>query len=244
MKLLLENWRIYLKENKAGVDPRMTEIAFNSMLAMSVFKDEETVSEAAVEGLNYVVSEASNPKPWIVQAFYDSLFAGGRTGFLSPYSIDNLAAMDLYLLDGHSAGFAIKDGDDIVSVHNNSDLRGLGRELIRKAMESGGRRLDHFDGFLSGLYRKYGFTDVYEIYQWSEEHRPAEWNYDPIEITNFATSVYADAIDKLIYKNPETLPNEEVEVIAEDEYGIEINPNLKYNSYKYGRPDVIFRKLE
>jgi len=104
--------------------------------------------------------------------------------------------------------------------------------------------LDHFDGFLSGLYRKYGFTDIYEIYQWDEQYRPAKWNYDSIDITNSATSVYAKAIDELIYEDPETLPNEEVPVQAEDEYDIEINPNLKYNSYKYGRPDVVFRRLE
>jgi hypothetical protein len=244
MKLLLENWREFLKENKIAVDPKMTEVALNSMMAISVFKDEEAMNEEATAELNYIVSEASEPNSEVIQDFYDSLFAGERSGFLSPYSIDELSLMDLYLLDGHNAGFAIKDGDDIVSVHNNSDLRGLGHEFMRKAKEVGGHRLDHFDGFLSGLYRKYGFTNIYEIYQWDEQYRPAKWNYDSIDITNSATSVYANAIDELIYEDPETLPNEEVGVQAEDEYDIEINPNLKYNSYKYGRPDVIFRRLE
>ena len=67
------------------------------------------------------------------------------------------------------------------------------------------------------------------------------WNYGiPIDITNSATSVYANAIDELIYEDPETLPNEEVGVQAEDEYDIEINRKSSRNdthSYKYGRPD-------
>ena len=151
--------------------------------------------------------------------------------------------MDLHLLENHNAGFAIKSGDDIVSVHNNSELRGLGSEFMRKAKEVGGARLDHFDGFLSGLYRKHGFTDVYEVYQWDEQYKPEKWNYDSINILNPSTSVYAEALDGLIFEDPDTLPNEKTEVVAEDNFNIAINPNLKFNSYKYGRPDVIMRKL-
>jgi len=100
MKLLLENWREFLNENKTTISPRMTEVALNSMMAMSVFKDEEAVNEAPTAELNYIVSEASEPNSEVVQDFYDSLFAGERSGFLSPYSIDELSLMDLYLLDG------------------------------------------------------------------------------------------------------------------------------------------------
>ena len=39
------------------------------------------------------------------------------------------------------------------------------------------------------------------------------------------------------------LPNEEIEVTAEDGFKITINPNLKYNQYLYGRPDVVMRRL-
>lgn len=47
----------------------------------------------------------------------------------------------------------------------------------------------------------------------------------------------------MIYDNPGTLPNEAVEAEAEDSFAVTINPKLKFNSYKYGRPDVIMRKL-
>ena len=243
MKLLLESWRKYLAESKVRVSDRLSEIASNSLSAMSVFADGAVLSEEETTKLEYEVSLAENPVGDVVSKFRDSLYAGKRSGFLSYYSPEELARMDLYLLKGHNAGFAIKDGDDIVSVHNNSALRGLGSEFMKKAKEVGGARLDHFDGFLSGLYRKYDFTDVYEIYQWDEQYKPERWNYDPIDVMDPATSVYAGALEDLIYEDPDTLPNEETEVAAEDSFEISINPNLKYNSYKHGRPDVIMRKL-
>ena len=60
---------------------------------------------------------------------------------------------------------------------------------------------------------------------------------------NPSTSVYAEALESLAHEDPNVLPNESVKVEAEDDLIIDINPNLKYNSYKYGRPDVIMRKL-
>jgi len=116
-------------------------------------------------------------------------------------------------------------------------LRGLGNEFMRKAKEVGGSKLDHFDGFLSGLYRQHGFTDVYEIYQWDEQYKPAGWNYDPVDITNEETSVYAKTIqDKYNV-------DKDMKVQAEDKFEIEINPANKVQQYRYGRPDVILRRL-
>jgi len=248
MKLLFENWRRFLKESKGEVSKELTEIAANTMSAMDVFRDEGegNISEAEAGQHEYIMSLASNPNPEVVEKFSESLYAGERAGFLSPYSIEELARMDLYLLDGQNAGFAIKDGDDIVSVHNNSGLKGLGGEFMRKAKEVGGARLDHFDGFLTGLYKRYGFTNVYEIYQWDEQYKPKAWMYEAVDVMNPNTSVYADALEGLAYEDPGVLPNEEEGIIPSgwtQEETVTINPNLKYNSYKHGRPDVIMRKL-
>ena len=165
MKLLFENWRRFLTEDVDGITKKIHEVKFNSTLALSVFRDQGNLTEAETRAFDYEFSLAENPDDNIVQRFYDSLYAGKRSGFLSPYFHNELRMMDLYLLKGQNAGFAIKDGDDIVSVHNNSELSGLASEFMKKSKEVGGARLDHFDGFLSGLYRKYGFTDVYEVYQ-------------------------------------------------------------------------------
>ena len=229
--------------DESNVTRRIEEIKFNSMSALSVFRDEGVLSEGESRDFEYEASLAENPNEEVVEKFHKSLYSGKRSGYLSYYSIDELRMMDLYKLKDHDAGFAIKDGDDIVSVHNNSDLSGLANEFMRKSKEVGGARLDHFDGFLSGLYRKHGFTDVYEIYQWNEEYAPAAWKFEKVDVMNPMTSVYADALDDLVYEDHTALPDEVVEVEAEDGLTIEINPDLKYNAYRYGRPDVIMRKL-
>jgi hypothetical protein len=243
MKIFMENWRRFLAESKEDVIDKIEEIRFNSAMALSVFRDEGALTEAEEEELDYEVSLAENPDEEIVKAFYDSLYGGQRAGFLSPYSHDELRMMDLYKLKGHNAGFAIKDGDDIVSVHNNSELSSLGRRFMRKAKDVGGRKLDHFDGFLSGLYRKHGFTEVYEIYQWDEQYAPDVWKFEKVNIMDPSSSVYAKALTPLVHDDPDALPNKPIEVEAEGGLKIDINPSLKHNSYKYGRPDVIMRRL-
>ena len=76
--------------------------------------------------------------------------------------------------------------------------------------------LDHFDGFLSGLYRKYGFTDIYEVYQWEEQYRPDAWTYDTVDVFNEKTSIYSEAMKSLLdgSSNPQgALPNEEIDCV-------------------------------
>jgi len=237
--------RLFEQESKSSSD-EFTETAFNSMTAAKVFNDGSLEEDQSQSSHELELSLPSDPNTDVIDRFYDSLYAGARSGFLSYYSKDELAAMHLYLIKGHNAGFALKGGNDIVSVHNNSELRGLGKFFMEAAKQKGGTMLDHFDGFLSGLYRKNGFTDVYEVYQWDEQYRPKQWTYDNVDIFNPQTSIYSEAMSQLNSDSSDAqgaLPNEEVEVIAEDGFKVKINPNLKYNQYLYGRPDVIMRRL-
>lgn len=236
MKKIFENWKTFLKEE--NINKAMDEASFNTQTAMSVFAD-ESINEQ-VGKFEYEYSLSSQPNPEVVKRFANSLYSGKRSGFLSYYDENELAAMDLYLIKGENAGFAIKDGDDIVSAHNNSSLRGLAPEFMRKAKEAGGRRLDHFDGFLSGLYREYGFGDVYEVYQWNEEYKPKGWNYDPVDIFNPDTSIYAYEGNIKEFANV----GKEVSLRTEDNFVVKAVPADKVNQYRYGRPDVILRRLK
>jgi hypothetical protein len=234
-----ENYKTLFEQEVKTGSGEFTETAFNSMMAASVFDGEEILQEQEAN-FEFEFSLPSNPNEEVIKRFYESLYAGQRSGFLTYYTEQELAKMHLYLIEGINAGFALKGGNDIVSVHNNSDTRGLGKYLINVAKEKGGTMLDHFDGYLSGLYRGLGFTDVYEVYQWDEHPK---------------TSIYSDAMaDLMAEQGPEadpstpstqqkSLPNEDIEVSAESGFKITINPNLKYNQYLYGRPDVIMRRL-
>lgn len=89
-----------------------------------------------------------------------------KAGTLSDYSLSDLAKMQLFMVEGHEAGYAIKDGDELVNLFNNSGVKGLGQWLAVHAIERGVRRGDHFDGMLTGFYQKLGFV---------EERREANW---------------------------------------------------------------------
>ena len=248
MKKILNEWRRFLAEqNKQGIKKdKFTETAANSISAMSVFGD-GVLGENTTK-LEFESSLESEKKEEFIDRFQKSLYSGERSSFLSYYSREELSKMNLVLVIGHNAGFALKGGDDIVSVHNNSSLRNIGRDLMNAAIQYGGNKLDHFDGFLSGLYRKLGFTDVYGVYQWDEQYAPENWSYEPVDVFNGNASIYAEPLNDLIHEDSpldpqQTLPNKKYEVEAEDNYKIAINPNTKYNDYRYGRPDIIFRKI-
>ena len=226
-------------------DGSLQKAAFNTMTSYSVFQSEMLEEDADQNQYAQYELEESTPanlNKEVVARFFDSLYAGKRSGFLTYYTLEDLAQMHLYLIKGHNAGFALKDGNDIVSVHNNSDLKGLGRFFMKAAKEKGGTKLDHFDGFLSGLYRKNGFVNVYEVYQWEEQYKPSSWSYDTVDILNPKTSIYASSLNDYSVENL-LMMNQPIKIQAESGYNVKIVPSLKFNQYRYGRPDVIFRSL-
>ncbi len=104
--------------------------------------------------------------------FLKSLKGSKHPNMLTPYSLEELRGMDCYTLPGYNIGFALKDHDgteeggsgqkgkvEIVAVHNNSHVGGIGKQLISAAIKNGGQVLDHFDGFLSPLYKGLGFEE-------------------------------------------------------------------------------------
>ena len=251
IKLILENWQKFLKENKNASEnqDKVKEVLFNTLSAQAAFEDSPTLSEAEEKSSNleFESSLAESPDMNIVKRFVNSLYSGKRSGFLSYYTEDELKEMNLFLVKGHDAGFAVKTDGDIVSVHNNSPLKGLASVFLNEAKKNGGSKLDHFDGFLSGLYRSHGFTDVYEVYQWDENYKPSTWTFEPVNILDPKTSIYAEAfatIENETYEMKELKhETEEVALTVEDDYKVTAKPSEKFNQYKYGRPDVVFRKL-
>ena len=76
------------KDNKSKEVDKIKEVKFNSTLALAVFRDEGALTEAEAGTLEYEMSLAENPDEEVVRGFQESLYGGGRTGFLSPYSFD------------------------------------------------------------------------------------------------------------------------------------------------------------
>lgn len=97
--------------------------------------------------------------------FYDSLKQSKHSLMLTDYTPAELSKMKLFKLNGYNIGFALKlhgnEYSEIVAVHNNeSDVNGIGNQLIQSAIDNGGCFLDHFDvPFLSNLYQNLGFIE-------------------------------------------------------------------------------------
>ena len=111
------------------------------------------------------------------QEFYDAINSSDKhKEMLSEYSPEEFAEMKLFKVDGYDIGYALKKSSDggyneIVSVFNNSDIKGIGNELIKSAINNGGCYLDHYDGFLSDFYSSLGFEE-YERYEFDPQYDP------------------------------------------------------------------------
>lgn len=78
----------------------------------------------------------------------------------------------MHITDGGST-IAVSEDGDIVGVCHNKDDPTRGRELLKKAVENGGTKLDAYDG-LFGFYTKCGFEPV-SWCKFNEEYAPDDW---------------------------------------------------------------------
>lgn len=111
------------------------------------------------------------------EEFYGAINSSSKhKEMLSEYSVEDFAQMKLFKLDGYNIGYALKKSQDgeyneIVSVFNNTNIKGIGNELMESAIKNGGCYLDHYDGFLSDFYSNLGFEE-YERYEFDPQYDP------------------------------------------------------------------------
>ena len=118
--------------------------------------------------------------------FADEVRRNKRSQYLTPYTAQDYIKGNIqtYQVPGYEIGFALKPigksekGNvllDIISVHNNTNIGGIGEALIDSAIRLGGTHLDHYDGFLSDFYSKKGFEE-YDRYPWDDQYMPSNWD--------------------------------------------------------------------
>jgi len=90
-------------------------------------------------------------------------------------SAEELANARLFKTENGS-GFALKPDGDIVAVFQASNETGsVGYSMIQAAIAAGGKKLDAFDTFLSGIYETTGFKPVARL-PWNDEFAPDNWD--------------------------------------------------------------------
>jgi len=142
--------------NKTFNETLRCEAVFQSQLTEDTNDRKQDVL-TKIENDDY---ENQNP-----QRFYIALNKSKHKKMLTDYSVSDLSKMKLFKVSGYDIGFALKKWEDgkyseIVAVFNNEpDIEGIGKPLMKSAIKNGGCYLDHFDGFLSGLYQPLGFVE-------------------------------------------------------------------------------------
>ena len=187
---------------------------FNQLLMVDVVKENTNEDKNDIIEKIYSGRWETTPKE-----FFDSVNSSKRVGFLTPYSLDELSEFKLFKLEGYNIGFALKY-NDIILVHNNEGVGGIGKLLINKAIEFGGNKLDHFDGFLTGFYKSLDFKLNSNDY-FLDEYAPDTWKYESLNINDPSKSIYAI------------------------ELSVDYNEFEKAKDrYESGRPDVVYRILD
>lgn len=158
-----------INENQWG--PTFNRPLFLHELAKALFT--ETITEEHQENpertkvLNLIALDKWDHSP---SRFAQSIKGSKHSKMLTPYAPEELEKMECFTVPGYNIGFALKDLNDIVAVHNNSSVRGIGKPLIAAAIRHGGTTLDHFDGFLTPLYSGLGFDEY--------KRKPYDSTYD------------------------------------------------------------------
>lgn len=117
------------------------------------------------------------------QEFFDAIGEAKKNNehgaFVTQHSIEEYSKMRcLFLtLDG-KAGIAITEDNNIVSIFNGGEKRGVLKTLLPVAIENGGRKLDNYGSHkLSAMYELYGFNPVSKV-KFNSKFAPDDWNYE------------------------------------------------------------------
>lgn len=231
---ILKTYEQYVVDYELSKDFAQTQLSDNNIndsykiIYEQVFVDyllmKDVVNDSTNENLNNVdIIESFNANDFDNDAknFYESFNKSKRLTFLTSYTIEDIKTFKTYKLKGYNIGFAIKKNGDIILVHNNEEkVKGIGDLMIKKAIELGGDHLDHFDGFLTGFYKKNGFKLKNNII-FDEKYKPKDWKYEKIDIYNTDKSIY---VEELKCKYTDFLKAE--------------------NRYENGCPDIVYRNLK
>lgn len=116
------------------------------------------------------------------EEFYNAIGSAKETNkygtFVTQHSVNDYGGMRLFItLDG-TAGIAIEENGNIVSVFNGGTKHGVLRTLLPVAIEHGGRKLDNYNSQkLSDMYQLYGFHPISRV-PFDRKFAPDNWNYE------------------------------------------------------------------
>ena len=139
--------------------------------------NEELIKAFEENNFEYIPIRVANPEEFY-GAIENAKKVNKHGAFVDKYSIEEYKKMKLFItLDGN-AGIAITQDNNIVSIFNGSEKRGVLKTLLPLAIDQGGRKLDNYNSSkLSAMYELYGFNPVSKV-KFNIKFAPDDWNYE------------------------------------------------------------------
>lgn len=110
------------------------------------------------------------------------------------WSVSEVSAEDAAkgtIIDTPDGSALVKPDGDIAGLFKKptSDAKGVAQDLLNKAVDAGGIKLDNFDGYLTKQYEKAGFRIVSRT-PFNEEYAPEGWNKEKHGTPDVVAMVY------------------------------------------------------
>lgn len=145
---------------------------------------------------------------------------------VSPVSAEDAAKGTI--IDTPDGAAIVKPDGDIAGLFKKatSKAKGVAQDLLKRAVEAGGKKLDNFDGYLTKQYEKAGFRIVSRT-PFNEEYAPEGWNkekhgtpdvvamiYDPEGKLDIQEKTFNEYDDAIAYRDSFLKPSVEKEIEA------------------------------
>jgi hypothetical protein len=109
--------------------------------------------------------------------------------FLTAHTPEELEDHTLITTDGGGAGVSVSPDGDIQNLFNHTGPKGIGEELLDKAIAEGGRTLDCYNGYLRKLYKDHGFKEGGRM-EFNPDYAPDGWNFEEYETPDVVFMYY------------------------------------------------------
>jgi hypothetical protein len=181
--------------NEGLLQPKQSEMGLQEMEQGNA--KQEVVAEQSEEKISNYVSKLDETKKSDPETYW---------------SVSSVSAEDASksaIIDTKDGAAMVKPDGDIVGVFKKpeSDSKGVAQDLLNKAVEAGGIKLDNFDGYLTKQYEKAGFRVVSKT-PFNEEFAPEGWNKEKHGTPDVVAMVYDPKgelnIEEKTFDNKET----------------------------------------
>ena len=127
--------------------------------------------------ITYYPIRPANP-----EEFYEAIGHAKEVNEYGPFvtqrTTEEYGEMRLFITIDGKAGIAITQNNNIVSIFNGGEKRGVLKTLLPVAIENGGRKLDNYNSpGLSAMYELYGFHPISKV-RFDSKFAPDDWNFE------------------------------------------------------------------